>query len=153
MGTGLKAELVELVKKNIKENFDKFDHTRTNVQSLLEKKVLHYSGDSYLNQVVKTEDKCNAINIASSVFFNYDGGVYLCQPDIGNQELEIGNLNNDRFIDIWNSSKHKEVINTLDKRWSSGNCKNCRSIAYNKAIYDYKENQIDLNEIEVDCFL
>jgi len=82
----------------------------------------------------------------SSAFVNYNGGVYLCQPDIGNNELEIGNLNDSTFKQIWNSDKHHKVIKKLHNRWNQGLCSNCRSIAFNQKIYQYDENtEVDAN--------
>ena len=153
-GVFLEDRWIERVQSNIKEVFDKFDHTRTNVKALLKKKVSHYSDGNYLDGISSIGlDSCGAIKIGSSIFFNYDGGVYLCQPDIGNKELEIGNLNDNRFMDIWNSSRHDEVIKILNKRWRGGSCKNCRSIAFNKAIDSYYLNPKNVNTIEMDYFL
>jgi radical SAM protein with 4Fe4S-binding SPASM domain len=152
-GIVLEKSWVDLVKIDIKKNFDKFDHDRTNVKSLLNKSVSHYSTSTYLDDIKNSKNECNAIKIGSGVFFNYDAGVYLCQPDIGNKELEIGNLNNDRFPDIWNSDRHHKVIAKLNKRWSNGGCKNCRSIAFNSAIDSHNSAPVDINSIEMDCFL
>ena len=153
-GVFLEDRWIERVHENIKEMFDKFDHTRTNVNSLLKKKVSHYSNNSYLESMLNSSSKfCSVVKMGSSVFFNYDGGVYLCQPDIGNKELEIGNLNNYRFINIWNSNRHHEVIARLNKRWSNGICKNCRSIAFNLAIDSHHLTPVNTNSIEIDYFL
>jgi len=56
-------------------------------------------------------------------------------------------------MDIWNSSRHDEVIKILNKRWRGGSCKNCRSIAFNKAIDSYYLNPKNVNTIEMDYFL
>ena len=149
-GVILEKQWIESVKNDINKRIAKFDHNRTNVKSLLKRKVSHYAVNNYCNDM---SHKCESIHIASCVFFNYDGGVYLCQPDIGNKNFEIGNLNNDRFINIWNSQKHKQVIDVLDNRWANSNCKNCRSIAFNKAIYAHQECPVDMNSIPRDCFL
>jgi|GEM_PF-938196 radical SAM protein with 4Fe4S-binding SPASM domain len=153
-GVFLEDKWIEHVQDNIKRMIDKFDHTRTNVKSLLKKKISHYSSNNYLDNISNTGSKlCSAIKIGSGVFFNYDGGVYLCQPDIGNKELEIGNLNDSRFIDIWNSDRHHEIIARLNKRWGNGSCKSCRSIAFNQAIDSHQSNPVNINSIEVDYFL
>jgi len=152
-GIVLKDKWIELVQDSIRENLDKFDHTRTNVNSLLKRKVSHYSDTDYLEYTADESEECKALSIGSCVFFNYDGGVYLCQPDIGRKDLEIGNVNNDSLKNIWNSSKHKEVMDKLNKRWSIGGCANCRSIAFNKAIDSYERNLVDTSSIEMDYFL
>ena len=152
-GIFLEDRWIEHVQNDIKEKFDNFDHTRTNVKSLLKKKVKHYS-DNYLGDMTNASlESCHSLKVGTGAFFNYDGGVYLCQPDIGNKELEIGNLNDKRFIDIWNSDRHYEVIKMLNKRWSGGNCKNCRSIAFNKAINDHCSDPININTVDIDYFL
>ena len=152
-GEILEKKWNECIKIIIKDNIDKFDHKRTNVKSLLNKSISHYSKTTYLNDIKYVTNECCSIKIGSNVFFNYDGGVYLCQPDIGNKELEVGNLNDNCFIDIWNSPRHKEVINILNVRWSNGHCQNCRSIAYNKAIYSCHESPSVVNESNIDYFL
>jgi radical SAM protein with 4Fe4S-binding SPASM domain len=153
-GVFLKDSWIDYVQRIIVEMFDKFDHSRTNVKSLLKKKVKHYSNNNYLDGIVcNGSELCSSIKIGSSVFFNYDGGVYLCQPDIGNKELEIGNLYDKCFIDIWNSDRHYEVIEILNKRWSGGNCKSCRSIAFNKAINGHCSDLININTVDIDYFL
>jgi len=153
-GVSLELKWIESVQIDIKKMLDKFDHSRTNVMSLLKKKVSHYDNDNYLDgMLVDSSESCSAIKIGSSVFFNYDGGVYLCQPDIGNKELEIGNLNDKRFIDIWNSNKHHEIIEILNRRWSNANCKSCRSIAFNKAINSHRLHPVNIKSINTDYFL
>ena len=153
-GIFLEDRWIEHVQSDIKKMLDRYDHARTNVKSLLKKKVSHYSSDNYLESITRSSsESCYAIKMGSGVFFNYDGGVYLCQPDIGNKELEIGNLNNNNFRDIWNSDRHCKVIERLNKRWNNGNCKNCRSIAFNKAIDSHYSNPVNLSEIEIDYFL
>jgi len=152
-GVVLEEKWVELVKKNIEDNIDKFDHKRTNVKSLMNRSVSHYYRNNYLDDFSNNTAECSAINIGSGVFFNYDGGVYLCQPDIGNVDLEIGNLNDDRFINIWNSSRHKKVLKKLNRRWRDGKCANCRSIAFNKAIHDHQQKPVNIENINLDYFL
>ena len=153
-GVFIEDRWIDHVKKDIKKMFKKFDHTRTNVGSLLKKKINHYNGGTYLNDITDSGlELCSSIRIGSGVFFNYDGGVYLCQPDIGNKELEIGNLHDNYFRDIWNSDRHNKIIKMLNKRWRGGNCKNCRSIAFNKAIDNYCSNTANTISVETDYFL
>jgi len=109
------------------------DDRKTNLSSLAGNDFNFYSKK---NEVYKQID-CQAIKLRTNAFVNYDGGVYLCQPDIGNQEYCIGNINDERFIEIWNSEKHKNIIEKLEKRWRIGGCENCRSIAFNRNVYKY----------------
>ena len=152
-GIVLEEKWLILVNEDINNNIDKFDHYRTNVKSLLKRNIYHYTSSNYIDYSVNISHKCESINIGSCVFFNYDGGVYLCQPDIENKEFEIGNLNNDRFINIWNSSRHVQIMERLNKRWERGHCKNCRSIAFNKAILAHQKYPVEINTIAKDCFL
>lgn len=80
---------------------------------------------------------CRSIRLRTNTFINYDGGVYLCQPYIGNSEYCIGNLNSTAFSDIWNSERHLLVIEKLSEAYKNNKCTNCRCIAYNKAVFDY----------------
>ena len=145
-GEELGQKLIESIKENIQNSLDSFDHSRTNVLSLLQKGISYYNRNHYLETIPKKSEGCKVIQMRSSAFVNYNGGVYLCQPDIGNNELEIGNLNDSTFKQIWNSDKHHKVIKKLHNRWNQGLCGNCRSIAFNQKIYQYDENtEVDAN--------
>lgn len=77
---------------------------------------------------------CQAVRLRTNAFVNYDGGVWLCQPDIGNAGLCIGNVIERPFAEIWNSPRHQSVIETLCGRWREGRCENCRAMALNRCI-------------------
>jgi len=54
-----------------------------------------------------------------------DGKVYLC-PNDWNRELEVGNLNENNILDIWNSEKIKRVrINLINKNRNFKPCRTC----------------------------
>jgi len=152
-GLLLKQEWVDRVILDINNNLDYFDHSRTNVKSLLQKMVSHYELYSYLEDLKEETHGCDCIHIRTSAFVNYDGGVYLCQPDIGNTNLQIGNVNETTFKEIWNSERHHQVIDQLDDRWNKGSCKNCRSISFNKAIELSGASIVNLESIPYDPFL
>ena len=135
-GVVLEQSWVDHVGQQIKENLDRFDHDRTNVKSLVNKKVSHYMINDYRENIPVSVEGCKSIQIRGSVFVNYNGGVYLCQPDIGDAQYEIGNLGENKFSEIWNSEKHHRVIEQLNHRYDSGRCRNCRSIAFNQSIYE-----------------
>ncbi len=63
-----------------------------------------------------------------------DGGVYPNIVEIDKPEFCIGNINEKPLEEIWNSSRHKEVKELSDRKWLSGECKNCRAMSYNRII-------------------
>ena len=102
--------------------------------------VNHYQENNYLENLTQQPDGCKCIQIGTSAFINYDGGVYLCQPDIGNKSLQIGNVNDQHFSQIWRSELHKQVVDNLNIRYDNGQCEHCRSISYNRVIYAFNED-------------
>lgn len=94
-----------------------------------------------------------AINIRANAFVNYCGGVWLCQPHIGDQRYCIGNLNEQRFANIWNSLRHKKVIASLNGAFATGACRNCRSIAFNQAADRYENDASAADARPYDPFL
>jgi radical SAM protein with 4Fe4S-binding SPASM domain len=142
------------VQKIILDKMELFDLDRTNVRSLIDRSVMHYDKNDYRLSIPLPVSGCRAIQIRSGAFVNYDGGVYLCQPDIGNKELEIGNLRNATFKEIWNSNRHQEVIHLLSRRYDEGACKNCRSICFSQALYEEEAGMInDKIDLIADPFL
>jgi radical SAM protein with 4Fe4S-binding SPASM domain len=138
-GIVLTEEQLNSVKKLIKSSLHKIDNSRTNLQSVAEKGIQHYEPSDYRKDM-QDSSKCDILSFRTNAFINYDGGVYLCQPHIGNQEYCIGNLNDATFKEIWNSSRHVEVIEKLDRYFSNGKCMYCRGIGFNKTIDKFKNN-------------
>ena len=142
------------VQSIIQEKMELFDSNRTNVHGLMSRGIRYYDKSDYRTYLPLPLSGCKPIQIRSGAFVNYDGGVYLCQPDIGNKGLEIGNLHDKAFIKMWNSKRHLEVINSLVYRYNEGSCKNCRSIAFNQAVYEEEAGLIDYEpELISDPFL
>jgi radical SAM protein with 4Fe4S-binding SPASM domain len=135
-GVVLGNDAANSVRNSIRDNIGMFDLDRTNVQGLIGRGVKHYEESDYRLSLPLPVSGCKAIQIRSGAFVNYDGGVYLCQPDIGSEELEIGNLRDTAFKEMWNSERHREVVHLLDGRYNESSCKNCRSIAFNQAMYE-----------------
>jgi len=135
-GVVLSSQAINSIKSIIHKQFNLFDSNKTNIQKLLNLNVSHYDKGDYRSSLPDKVQGCQAINIRNGLFVNYDGGIYLCQPDIGNKSLEIGNINHNSFMDIWNSTQHQNIIVQLHKRYNQGQCKNCRSIAFNQSIYE-----------------
>jgi radical SAM protein with 4Fe4S-binding SPASM domain len=119
--------LIEIVKDLAPSLDDSF----TNLKRMMSLGVSHYKKDE------KGGFPCYANYIRGTGFINYDGGVWLCQPHIGNPKYCIGNINKHRLIEIWNSEMHCKVIELLDVEHKRGNCRNCRSIAYNNVLHNY----------------
>ena len=132
---GLSLSMEQIDEMIEKTSTCSIDNKKTNLASLVKNKF-HFYPQAYDKEIFNSID-CQAIRLRTNAFINYDGGIYLCQPHIGNQKYCIGNLHEKRLDAIWNSKKHKEVINSLSKQWKAGLCANCRSIGFNKSIYEY----------------
>lgn len=127
----LNAEEKNYLKEEIKNMSPYLDDSFTNLTGIISRGVSYYKKD------IQTRYPCYANNIRATAFVNYDGGVWLCQPHLGNPQYSIGNIYENRFSKIWNSKRHNEVINLLNNEHTVGSCKNCRSIAYNKVIHRF----------------
>ncbi|EOI2961402.1 TPA: radical SAM protein [Campylobacter jejuni] len=147
----LTLEQRENVLNQIERNIDEIDPKKTNLLNVKQNNIGHYAQE-YLSEFHNI-NFCHSIMMRTNVFINYDGEVYLCQPLIGNLDYSIGNINKISFLEIWNSDKHKSVIEKLNCKFSSGACENCRAIAYNKALERLMHSNIDLSNIPNDNFL
>lgn len=154
-GVSLGDYNIECIKKLLAENYGLFDLKRTNIDSLISRNIDYYERKNYLDLFKVTPKLCCAVDIRGNAFVNYDGGVYLCQPHIGNKKYCIGNLNELKFSEIWNSERHLDIIDILHKNFSLGLCKNCRSINFNKIVDEFDANnvQIDISSIKYDPFI
>lgn len=152
-GVSLGADAIREVIDDIAANEDQFDPAFTNALDLLARNVAHYAPQDYRSRFAAPLTGCSAINIGANAFVNYCGGIWLCQPHIGDLRYCIGNLNNQRFADIWNSQRHKDVIAGLDRDFIAGACRNCRSIAFNQAADRYVSGALVLEYREYDPFL
>lgn len=110
-----------------------FDEKKTNIQKIATNAASYYRKTHKITSPV-----CHGIQLRTNAFINYDGGVYLCQPHIGTEEYCIGNINNNRFKDIWNGNRHEAIIEKLQEQWVRKKCVNCRNISYNNCIADYE---------------
>ena len=126
------AQIKQLM-ADVQENAGKIEATRTNLLRLWNSRFGYYRKEE--------EDfsgLCQAVTLRTNLFINYDCGLYLCQPHIGNENFCIGNLKHSRLKTLWNSVRHQEVISSLNKDWASGCCANCRSIAFNKSVEKFE---------------
>ncbi len=63
-----------------------------------------------------------------------DGRVYPNIVGIDKEEFCIGNLYEERLEDMWNGPRHLAVKEASNLKWSRGECRNCRAMAYNRII-------------------
>ncbi len=130
----------------------KIDSKNTNLLSLAKREFSFY--ERTIEEEVYKNIECQNLKLRLTAFVNYDGGVYLCQPHIGNSRYCIGNLYDDSFQAIWNSPQHLKVIDRLLTDWKRGKCINCRAINYNRTIYNYEIMPLNTPiEIVKDYFL
>lgn len=152
---GLDKNEIAFVKRKISAVPGFYDPDKTNAVGLLQKNVSHYQPRNYLDDLPTSPPAgCKAIEIRSGAFVNYDGGLYLCQPDIGNQAYAIGNLFEKRFVEIWGGARHLQVIKKLHERYSNGACRSCRAIAFNQNMYKYDAGLVgETTDYERDPFV
>ena len=127
----LSEEEKDYLRDEVKDIESSLDDSFTNLRRITKQ------GGAYYKKEENRGFPCYANQIRATAFINYDGGVWLCQPHIGNQKYCIGNINDCKFTEIWNSQRHCEVIELLDSEHEMGKCKNCRSIAYNRVLHNY----------------
>ncbi len=153
IGIDLQAEDISCLHELLIMHYDKFDFSKTNVDVLINRKSHYYEVTDYREFMTNPQAGCKAIQVRGNAFINYDGGVYLCQPYIGIERYCIGNINEMRFEEIWNSQRHLDVIELLNQDFVSGLCKNCRSINFNKAADEYDCNRLTVPAIIKDVFI
>ena len=75
-----------------------------------------------------------------------DGNVYLCNPHLGENNFEIGNINKSSFKKIWASKKHVAVV--MKTVFNSKNCNlsKCRHARVNETIDLFLHKYIKLSD-------
>lgn len=152
-GISLGTDAIGEVLDDIAAHSGEFDPAFTNALDLLARNVAHYAPQDYRALFTAPPTGCAAIDIGANAFVNYCGGVWLCQPHIGDPRYCIGNLNEQRFAEMWNSPRHQRVVASLDRNFSAGTCRNCRSIAFNQAADRYVTGSLSVGERHYDPFL
>ena len=152
-GVGLGADAIGEVLDDIATHAGEIDPAFTNALDLLSRNVAHYAPQDYRTRFAAPPTGCAAIAIGANAFVNYCGGVWLCQPHIGDPQYCIGNLNEQRFSEIWNSPRHRSVIASLDRNFAAGACRNCRSIAFNQTADRFEAGAQGEGEHPYDPFL
>jgi len=152
-GVGLGADEIACIKHILTDNLNDFDSARTNIDHLLKRNINHYETNDYRNSFVERPAYCSAVRIRGNAFINFDGKVYLCQPHIDNAAYAIGNLHESTFREIWNSPRHIKVVDDLNRNFSKGLCRNCRSINFNIAADSYDHKRMELVPCSKDPFI
>lgn len=152
-GIGLGLDESDQVKALLKEKQTLFNPKSTNALDLIGRNVSHYHQSDYRLEIAGHSNGCSAIKIRANAFVNFCGGVWLCQPHIGNPTYQIGNLHQNRLREIWNSSRHHEVASLLHREFSNGTCRNCRSIAFNRVADQFDRGLLCLGDQALDPFV
>jgi radical SAM protein with 4Fe4S-binding SPASM domain len=66
-------------------------------------------------------------------WIDIDGGVYPCHSNNG---LDIGNIRNDKFFEIWNGDFYKKIRRFIGEEKPVWNCSNCGMLYENRNGYD-----------------
>lgn len=152
-GVGLGLEEESQVKALLIKNQTLFNPKSTNALDLIGRNVSHYRQSDYRLDIPGCAAGCSAVRIRANAFVNFCGGIWLCQPHIGNPVYQIGNLHQNRLIEIWNSPRHHEVASLLHIEFAKGACRNCRSIAFNRVADQFDRGLISLSDQALDPFI
>lgn len=132
-GISLTKEHIGTLSNDILTHHTKIDVSFTNLLRITEDGFFYYGFEKQ-----EHNSDCRAVTLRTNAFINYDGGVWLCQPHIGQKKYCIGNINDDDIASIWNGPRHTDVISRLNAGFKAGNCENCRSIGFNNAVQRYE---------------
>lgn len=152
-GVGLGLEEENQVKALLVKNQGFFNSKATNALDLIDRNVSHYRKSDYRLENPGCSAGCSAVRIRANAFVNFCGGVWLCQPHIGNPVYQIGNLRQNRLREIWNSPRHHEVASLLHMEFAKGVCRNCRSIAFNRVADQFDRGLLCLSDQVLDPFV
>jgi GTP 3',8-cyclase len=78
--------------------------------------------------------RCAASSLGLTAIIDPHGDCYLCIPDVGIKEFSIGNVFEKPFYMLWGGIRHRQVLETVNARYSSGKCRNCRFLESNAKI-------------------
>lgn len=121
-GQGLTKEEEQYLKEEILQCSD-VDAKFTNLHS-----IFNY------RELPEFKHKCWVNHYGMLANVSTDGKVYPNIVEIDKEEFCIGNLYEKALEDMWNSEQHKRVKEKSNKKWLSGECKNCRAMSYNNII-------------------
>lgn len=152
-GIGLGPEEGSQVKALLANSKAIFNPNATNAIDLIGRNVSHYRQSDYRLDNPGCSAGCSAVKIRANAFVNFCGGVWLCQPHIGNPVYQIGNLYQNRLLEIWNSPRHHEVASLLHMEFANGACRNCRSIAFNRVADQFDRGMLCTNNQIPDPFV
>ncbi|MCM1251868.1 MAG: radical SAM protein [Clostridium sp.] len=126
-GQGLSKSEEEYLKSEISK-YEDLDDNFTNINSIFNYKTLP-----------DFKNRCwiNHYGLLANV--STDGGVYPNIVEIDKKDYCIGNLYEEKLEDMWNGRQHEKVKSLSDTKWQSGECRNCRAMAYNAIINEWME--------------
>ena len=135
-GIGSRKNSVELLPEQKEEIYQK-------INSLNKKNTLLYNFSKTLNYNAEVDniitDHCyNAIDGHFACIDSW-GDVFLGNPEIGDSNFKIGNINTQNWSEIWKSEKHFQVIELMDILEKNGKCKKslCRHVMANIGTQEY----------------
>lgn len=115
-----------------------------------------YSNDQFLMNFAQSITFNNMRLIRTTKCFNATDGhfacvdpmgdVYLGNPEIGDERFSIGNLIEQKWSEIWNSERHKNVLTLMDKTEKNEMCPNslCRHVRANSGIDMYLDDKANI---------
>lgn len=121
-GQGLSQEEEQYLRTVIQEH-EEIDVNFTNLRSIFN----YRKAPEFIN-------KCWTNQYGMLANVSTDGRVYPNIVEIDKEEFCIGNLYETKLEKMWNSKQHEKVKEKSNAKWLSGECKNCRAIAYNNII-------------------
>ncbi len=105
-----------------------------------------------MNTIKKLENKertyarCLALPFWS--YIDAEGGVWGCSAYLGDSRFLLGNINESRFIEIWNGQKRKNMMAFVSKELDTKECrKNCRMDEVNRYLWELKNPSPHVNFI------
>ena len=129
-GLALSEKSKKVLENSILENIDLCDADYTNLADL-------FNESKFL--LKRNDKRCWSLDLRLLSNVDAFGDVYLCVPDIGDRDYAIGNIKEQSLENIWNSERHRSIIEKLQKRYAEGKCQNCRCLRYNAVIEQINE--------------
>ena len=123
-GLGLKDSEIAELKETI-ESLKPINSDFTNLETIFDYKTLNFTGS-----------KCLVNNAGLIANINSDGKVYPNIVEIGSECFCVGNLYNEPLEQMWHGISHQKVKIESNRKWENMECKNCRSMAYNRILYE-----------------
>lgn len=125
--------------EDILPSVDDMINLKRNLIKWTENKRIRYLINIY-DRVIKDNNKLPCIAHSLTSIIHADGSVNLCEKR-RHDEIELGNVNESSFSDIWNSEARKIASNKLLCADCQNGCDVCRVTGFNEVFY----NLINMN--------